>query len=71
VHAIGNRKPRHVVVVAQSMGGFTAALVCQQVPVALLVLVNAMILAAGPVRQQSSAHRRSLSADPFSVAASR
>ena len=43
VYAIGNREPRHVVVVAQSMGGFTAPLVCQRVPVALLVLVNAMI----------------------------
>ena len=32
-----------MVIVAQSLGGFTAPLVCQQVPVALLVLVNAMI----------------------------
>ncbi len=43
VRAIGNRDPRQVVLVAQSMGGFTAPLVCQQVPVALMVLVNAMI----------------------------
>jgi len=43
VRAIDNRDPRQVVLVAQSMGGFTAPLVCQQVPVALMVLVNAMI----------------------------
>jgi pimeloyl-ACP methyl ester carboxylesterase len=41
VTAIGDRVP--VVVVAQSMGGFTAPLVCQRVPVELLVLVNAMV----------------------------
>jgi pimeloyl-ACP methyl ester carboxylesterase len=43
VRAIGNRDPKRVVLVAQSLAGFTAPLVCQQVPVALLVLVNAMI----------------------------
>ena len=43
VRAIGNRDPRRVVLVAQSLAGFTAPLVCNQVPVALLVLVNAMI----------------------------
>ena len=43
IHAIGNREPRRVVLVAQSLAGFTAPLVCKQVPVALLVLVNAMI----------------------------
>jgi pimeloyl-ACP methyl ester carboxylesterase len=43
VRAIGNRDPKHVVLVAQSLAGFTAPLVCQQVEVALLVLVNAMI----------------------------
>ena len=32
-----------VVVVAQSMGGFTAALVAQRVPLRALVLLNAMI----------------------------
>jgi len=34
---------RDVVLVAQSMGGFTAPLVCDRVPVRLLVLLNAMI----------------------------
>jgi pimeloyl-ACP methyl ester carboxylesterase len=43
VRAIGNRDPKRVVLVAQSLAGFMAPLVCQQVPVALLVLVNAMI----------------------------
>ena len=41
IAAIGSR--RDAVVVAQSMGGFTAPVVCERVPVSLLVLVNAMI----------------------------
>ena len=41
VEAIGNRRP--VVLVAQSLGGFTAPLVCERVPVELLILVNAMV----------------------------
>ena len=41
VAAIGRR--RDVVLVAQSMGAFTAPMVCARVPVDLLVLVNAMI----------------------------
>lgn len=41
VEAIGARTD--VVLVAQSMGAFTAALVAERVPVSLLVLVNAMI----------------------------
>lgn len=36
-----------LVLVAQSMGGFTAPAVCERVPVSLLVLVNAMIPADG------------------------
>jgi pimeloyl-ACP methyl ester carboxylesterase len=43
--AIGGR--RDVVLVAQSMGGFTAPVVCTRIPVRLLVLVNAMIPLAG------------------------
>src|SRR5262245_34938252 len=43
VRAISNRDPKHVVLVAQSLAGFTAPLVCKRVPVALLVLLNAMI----------------------------
>jgi pimeloyl-ACP methyl ester carboxylesterase len=45
VDAVGDRSG--VVLVAQSMAGFTAPLVCQRVPVSLLVLVNAMIPAPG------------------------
>jgi len=41
VQAIGER--RDIVVVAQSMAGFTAPLVCQRVPVREIVLLNAMI----------------------------
>ncbi|GEL20382.1 alpha/beta fold hydrolase [Pseudonocardia asaccharolytica] len=36
-----------LVLVAQSMGGFTAPLVCERVPVDLLVLLNAMVPAPG------------------------
>lgn len=45
VAATGDR--RDVVVVAQSMGAFTAPLVCSRLPVRLLVLLNAMIPAPG------------------------
>lgn len=47
VAAIGDR--RDLVVVAQSMGGFTAPLVCDRVPVDLMVLVAAMV----PLRGES------------------
>ena len=43
VRAIGNRDPKRVVLVAQSLAGFTLPLVCRTVRVAMLVLVNAMI----------------------------
>ncbi|MCU1681871.1 MAG: Pimeloyl-ACP methyl ester carboxylesterase [Amycolatopsis sp.] len=45
VDAVGDR--RDLVVVAHSLGGFTAPLVCDRVPVDLLVLVTAMIPAPG------------------------
>jgi pimeloyl-ACP methyl ester carboxylesterase len=45
IEAIGDRD--EVVVVAQSLGGFTAPLVADQVPARLLVLVTAMIPAPG------------------------
>ena len=44
VAAIGTR---HAILVAQSLGGFTAPLVCERVPVAMLVFVNAMIPVPG------------------------
>jgi len=43
VGAMSGRDPKRIAVVAQSLGGFTAPLACENVPVALLVLVNAMI----------------------------
>lgn len=45
IDAIGER--RDLVVVAQSLGGFTAPLVCDRLPVELLVLLNAMVPAPG------------------------
>jgi pimeloyl-ACP methyl ester carboxylesterase len=41
ITAIGGRTDS--IVVGQSLGGFTAAMVCARVPVAMLVFVNAMI----------------------------
>ena len=45
VGAIGGRTG--LVVVAQSLGGFTAPLVCERVPVDLLVMLNAMVPSPG------------------------
>ncbi|HKF75091.1 MAG TPA: alpha/beta hydrolase [Candidatus Dormibacteraeota bacterium] len=45
VDAVGDRPD--VVLVAQSMAGFTAPLVCERLPVSLLVLLNAMIPSPG------------------------
>lgn len=45
LEAVGGRQD--VVLVAQSLGGFTAPLVCEKAPVAGLVLVNAMIPVPG------------------------
>lgn len=45
VDAIGDRSD--LILVAQSMGAFTAPIVCERVPIRLLVLVNAMIPAPG------------------------
>src|SRR3954447_6029298 len=41
VDAAGSRE--HIVLVAQSLAGFTAPLVCDRLPVELLVLVAAMV----------------------------
>ena len=43
IGAMRGRDPKRIAMVAQSLGGFTAPLACEKVPVALLVLVNAMI----------------------------
>ncbi len=44
---MSSRTRADLVVVAQSLGGFTAPLVCERVPVKLLVLVAPMIPAPG------------------------
>ena len=45
VRAIGERTD--LILVAQSLGGFTAPLVCERVPVDLLVMLNAMVPSPG------------------------
>jgi pimeloyl-ACP methyl ester carboxylesterase len=45
VEAIADRTG--IVLVAQSLGGFTAPLVCERVPVDLLVMLNAMVPSVG------------------------
>jgi pimeloyl-ACP methyl ester carboxylesterase len=50
VDAIGNRAADlddDLVLVAQSLGGFTAPLVCERVPVRMIILVAAMVPAPG------------------------
>ncbi len=60
VDAIGSRF--EVVLVAGSLGGFTAPLVCERVPVRELVLVNAMIPDPGETARDWWANTRALEA---------
>ncbi len=60
VNAIGSRSD--VVLVAGSLGGFTAPLVCERVPVRELVLVNAMIPEPGESAGDWWAHTGALEA---------
>jgi pimeloyl-ACP methyl ester carboxylesterase len=60
VAAIGDRKD--VVLVAQSLGGFTAPMVCEAVPVESLILVNAMIPVPGETPGQWWANTGALDA---------
>jgi pimeloyl-ACP methyl ester carboxylesterase len=60
VQAIGSRSD--VVLAAGSLGGFTAPLVCERVPVRELVLVNAMIPAPGETAGEWWAHTGALEA---------
>src|SRR5690349_13074086 len=66
VDAIGSRAD--VVLVAGSLGGFTAPLVCERVPVRELVLVNAMIPVSGEMARDWWAHTGAVEAQ---VAAAR
>ncbi len=56
IRGIGGRDVRSLVLVAQSLAGFVAPLVCQRVPVSLLVLLNAMIPAPGETPGEWWAH---------------
>jgi pimeloyl-ACP methyl ester carboxylesterase len=60
VDAIGPRTD--VVLVAGSLGGFTAPLVCERVPVRELVLVNAMIPEPGETAREWWVHTGALEA---------
>ena len=67
VDAVGDR--RRLVLVAQSLAGFTAPLVCERLPVDLLVLLNAMIPKPGETGNEwwsstgsGAAHREHLAA---------
>src|SRR4051812_13658008 len=60
VDAIGSRSD--VVLVAGSLGGFTAPLVCERVPVRELVLVNAMIPVPGERARDWWAHTGAIEA---------
>jgi pimeloyl-ACP methyl ester carboxylesterase len=57
VEAIGDRR-EDLVVVAQSYGGYVAPLVCDRVPVRLMVLVAAMIPAPGETVDQMLVNTR-------------
>jgi len=60
VDAIGSRAD--VVLVAGSLGGFTAPLVCERIPVGGLVLVNAMIPSPGETAREWWTHTGALQA---------
>lgn len=54
VDAIGDR--RDLIVVAQSLGGFTAPIVCNRVPVNISVLIAAMVPLPGETPGESSSN---------------
>ncbi len=54
VGAIGDRTD--LVLVAQSLGGFTAPLVCERVPVDLLLMLNAMVPSPGESAEEWGAN---------------
>ena len=66
VEAVGPR--RDVILVAQSLGGFTAPLVCERLPVSLMVLVNAMVPAPGESAGEWWANTGHVFPDPFDPA---
>jgi pimeloyl-ACP methyl ester carboxylesterase len=66
VEAIGDRQD--LILVAQSLGGFTAPLVCVRVPVQLLVLVAAMVPRPGESAGDWWANTGHVFPDPFDPA---
>jgi pimeloyl-ACP methyl ester carboxylesterase len=66
VDAIGDR--RDLIVVAQSLGGFTAPLVCERAPVDLLVLVAAMVPRPGESAGDWWANTGHVFPDPYDPA---
>lgn len=67
VTAIGDRR-NHLVVVAQSLAGFTAPLVCESLPTELLVLVNAMVPRPGETAREWWSNTGHVVPDPFDPA---
>jgi pimeloyl-ACP methyl ester carboxylesterase len=63
ITAVGDRD--EVIVVAQSLAGFTAPLVCDQLPVVLLVLVNAMVPRPGESAGEWWTNTGHVFPDPF------
>jgi pimeloyl-ACP methyl ester carboxylesterase len=47
IEAVGERRGPELILVAQSLGAFTAPLVCARIPVGLLVLIAGMVPAPG------------------------
>ncbi len=63
VEAVGDRPD--VIVVAQSLAGFSAPLVCNRLPVGLLILVAAMVPRPGESAGEWWAHTGHVFPDPF------
>ena len=63
VEAVGDR--RDLILVAQSLGGFTAPLVCDRLPVVLLILVAAMVPRPGESAGEWWANTGHVFPDPF------
>jgi pimeloyl-ACP methyl ester carboxylesterase len=63
VRAVGGRSK--LILVAQSLAGFTAPLVCERLPVALLVLVNAMVPRPGESAGEWWTNTGHVFPDPF------
>jgi pimeloyl-ACP methyl ester carboxylesterase len=66
VEAVGPRQD--VILVAQSLGGFTAPLVCDRLPVSLMVLVNGMVPMPGESAGEWWANTGHVFPDPFDPA---